>query len=302
MDGKELLYKLRQLLNEDSASGFLDDKTSYSFLHEAAIEFVSRTEAIRATQSITTVTNQTGYKLNADYIRLYLRDSENRLFIKYNDGTNSTFLKFKSYEDIILSDQTVSVVIPDRFTIVDDPALDSRVSGTVTTAGALANGETTLTDSTASFADVSVGDMVHNTTDASDGFVLSKTSPTVLVTALFGGTDNDWDASDAYTIQPQGRLRIVLDPPPSTAGHIITVEYVQRPSIVASDFGVYRFASQFADPLVKYGAFLYRYRDREPDNGNMFFRIFERAIRMNGFAMNRALGRTGFSVNFKKRN
>ena len=301
MDGKELLYKLRLLLSEDASSGFLDDKTSYSFLHEAAVEFVSRTEAIRSTQAITTVADQVGYTLNADFMRLYLRDEQNRLFLKYNDGTTNTFLKFVDYQDIILDDQTASSVIPDRFSIVDDPTLDARITGTATSVGASVGGESTLTDTAVSFADVSAGDIVHNTTDVSDGFVLSKTSSTALVTSLFGGTGNDWTSSDAYTIQPQGRLRIILDPPPSTAGHTVTVEYVQRPPIVASDFGVYRFASNFADPLVKFAAFLYRYRDREPDNGDSFFRIFDRAARMNGFALNRSLGRTGFSVSLKKR-
>ena len=72
MDGKGLLYKLGSLLNEDATSGFLDDFTSYEFLYEAAKEFVSRTACITATQTITTVVDQTDYTLNADFLGLYL--------------------------------------------------------------------------------------------------------------------------------------------------------------------------------------------------------------------------------------
>lgn len=301
MDGKSLLYDLRQTLNEDSGSDFLDNRTSYSYLHDAAIEFVDRTESLRSTQSITTVADQVGYTLNADFMRLYLRDNEHEFFIKYNDGSANNFLKFKDYQDIILGDQTTSVAIPDFFTITDDPTLDSQVAGTATSAGAKTAGQATLNDTAADFADVSAGDIVHNTTDGSDGFVLSKTSSTVLVTALFGGTADDWDSSDAYVIQPQGRFRIVLDPPPSTAAHTITVEYVQEPPIVASDYGAYRFASRFSDPLVKYAAFLYKYRDREADFGNAWFQVFDRAVRMIGHSLNKTLGRQGFTVNMKKR-
>ncbi|MFQ5493597.1 MAG: hypothetical protein ACE5DX_05580 [Candidatus Dojkabacteria bacterium] len=301
MDGKELLYRLRQLLSEDETSGFMDNKTSYSFLYEAALEFVVRTDSLKSTQSITTVADQKNYTLNADFMRLYLKNDENELFIKYNDGTNTAFILLRDYEDIILSNQTTSVSIPDRFTIIDDPTLDSRISGTATSAGAISAGESTLTDTSADFSDVSVGDVVHNTTDGSDGFVLSKTSSTVLVVALFGGTANDWTSSDAYVIQPQGRLQIILDPPPSTAGHTITVEYVQKPNIVASDYGVYRFPPQYADAVVKYAAFLYKYRDREVNFGDAYFQIFNRAVHNHAKSLNKSLGRGGYSVNFKKR-
>ena len=50
---------------------------------------------------------------------------------------------------------------------------------TTTSAGAAVGGASTLTDTGGDFSDVSPGDIVHNTTDGSDGIVLSKTSSTV---------------------------------------------------------------------------------------------------------------------------
>ena len=229
MDGKELSYRLRQIINEDANSDFMDSKTSYQFLWEAARDFAAATGALKGSQSITTVASQQGYTLNADFGQLYLKDDDNEFVIKYSDGTTTTFLKWKLYEEIIYDNQTTAVVRPSYFTLIDDPVLDNQVTGSATSSGALANGEATLTDSAADFSDVSSGDIVHNTTDGSDGIVLSKTSSTVLVTALFGGTDNDWDSSDAYVIQPQGRVQLLLDPPPSTASHTITVYYKQTP-------------------------------------------------------------------------
>jgi len=301
MDGKSLLYDLRQILNEGSDSDWLDSRSSYTYLHLAAVEFVDRTESLRATQSITTVADQTGYTLNADFMRLYLRDQEHEYYIKYNDGSSNTFLKFEDYQKIILDDQTTSVSTPERFSIIDDSTLDSQVTGTATSTAASSGGQAILTDTAADFSDVSAGDVVHNTTDGSDGFVLSKTSSTVLVVALFGGTANDWTSSDAYVIQPQGRLKLVLDAPPSTAGHTVTVEYVQRPPIVASDYGAYRIQSHYQQALVQYAVFLYKYRDREANFGDSLFVFFDREVRRSASSLNKALGRQGFRVNWKKR-
>ena len=297
MPGKTYNYKLRQLLNEDADSAFLDTRTSYDYLWEAAIEFNARTNFLKSTQEITTVADKTGYALNADFMKLYLKDSNNEFYIKYNDGSNNTFLNWKEYEDIVYSDNTTSQSIPDYFSIIDDQSLDSQVTGTATSAGALSGGQAILTDTSADFSDVSAGDIVHNTTDGSDGIVLSKTSSTVLVTALFGGSVDEWTVSDSYVIQPQGRLQLILDPPPSTDGHTIIVYYVQRPTPIYSDYGTYRFPSQYMDGLVKYAAFLYKFRDREPNFGNAWYKIFDRQVRMAADSVNKSLLRRDFKMN-----
>jgi len=303
MDGKTALYQLRRLLNEDANSAFLDDRTSYEFINSAAIEFVERTKCLKATQTITTVADQRGYTLNADFITLYLRDKANNLYLKYNDGSSSysDFIYWKDYADLILEDNIASVSKPSHFTIIDDSALDSQVTGTCTSAGALSGGQATLTDSAADFSDVSAGDIIHNTTDGSDGVVLSKTSSTVLVTALFGGTENDWDSSDAYIIQPQGRLQLQFDPPPSTASHSLTVYYIQRPQPVFSDYGVFRFQPQHMEAIIKYAAFNYKYRDQDPQFGDAYYQHWEREIRKSADTLNSSFSRNKLKVNMKVR-
>lgn len=302
-DGKDFLYKLRQILNEDGDSSFLDDKTSYSYLWEAAKEFVDRTRCLRSSQSITTVVAQSGYTLNADFSKLYLRDSQKRHVIKYNDGSDNHWPIYKPYEEIIVEDNTTSVSIPSYFSIIDDPVLDSQITGTASAAGAASGGQCTLTDTSSStkFADVSAGDVVHNTTDGADGYVISKTSGTALVTALFGGSGNDWASSDSYVIQPQGRMQLYINPPSSTAAHIITFYYIQSPAPVFSQYGVYRFQQAYMDAIIKFAAFRYKYRDSEPDFGSAWYREFERQIRRMKASLQAVYGDNDLYVSFRKR-
>jgi hypothetical protein len=234
---------------------------------------------------------------------LYLKDKSNRLILPYNDGASSysDFIYWKDYEDVIVDNNIDSVSNPTHYTIIDDGTLDSQATGTCTSAGALLGGQATLTDSSGDFSDVSAGDTVHNTTDGSMGIVLSKTSSTSLVTALFGGTDNDWDSSDAYVIQPQGRLQIKLDPPPSTAGHTLTAHYVQRPAPVYSDYGIFRFQSQNMDAIIKYAAFNYKYRDQEPQFGDALYVHWDRQVRLSNNVLGKSIGRGKIGINFKKR-
>lgn len=301
MDGKTLLYQVRNLINEASDSGFLNKRSTYDFLYKSAVEFVNRTNCLRTSQSITTVADQTDYTLNADFIKLFLKDTNHNLIIKYNDGSNNSFLTNTTYDKIQYQVSVSSVPIPSQFAVIDDSTLDSRISGTTTSAGAVAGGESTLTDTAADFSDVSPGDIVHNTTDACSGIVLSKTSSTVLVTALFDGTNDDWTSGDSYVIQPQGRLKIVIDPPPSTASHTITVEYIKRPEPVYSDYGVYRFPSQYANALICGAAWFYKYRDSNPNEGNSWFQIFDREVRQYANAVNNSRNSKRLVINWKGR-
>lgn len=298
MDGSTLLRRLRQLLGEDSDSGWLDNFTSYDFLYDAAIEFVDRTGCLHAEQEITTVAEQTDYDLEPDFLRLYMKNSSGNYYIKYNDGTNNFFPTWKDYEDMFYEDNTTSVTLPSKFTIIDTD-LPDQVTGTTTSAGASSGGECTLTDTAADFSDVEAGAIVHNTTDSSSGVVLSKTSTTALVTSLFGGTDNDWTSGDAYVIQPNARFKLILDPPPSTASHTVTVPYVQRPVPVYSNYGVYRFTNPMV--IVKYAAFLYKYRDKEPNFGDALYKFWQLETGKKAYSLNRGQRPTGFTINLKGR-
>ena len=300
MDGKQLLYNLRQLLNESSGSGFLDDYTSYYFLYEAAKEFIKLTKCLRSSATITTVASQTDYTLPADFMELYQRNDSGKFFLKYTEGGNTHYLQFKCYEDISFQNSTTAVTVPHSFSILDT-SLSSRVTGTTTSVGASSGGEATLINTGADFSNVEAGDIVHTTTDGSDGMVLSKTSSTVLVTALFGGTANDYTSGDAYVIQPQGRLKLILDPPPSTAGHTVSVPFVQRPLPVFSSYGIYRFQSQYTEAIVKYAAWLYTYRDDSPKFGDAFYQYWDRQVRSASSALNSSFNRRKLQVNLKAR-
>ena len=113
MDGKALLFRLRQVLDEDSTSSFMDDRTSFDYLYEASIELAMRTKALISSQTITTVADQSGYTLDADFLGLYAKDSHNTYFIKHTDSSsNDNFPIWRDYEDILFANQTTSVAVP----------------------------------------------------------------------------------------------------------------------------------------------------------------------------------------------
>jgi len=302
MDGYTLLYQLRQLLNESSTATWLDTQSSYDYLYQSAIMLSNRINMPTTTQTITTVADQTNYPLNADYLKMYLTDNQNRYFVKYYDGTSYYWVYWRDYAGVVLANQTTSVKIPDSFTIRDRAASDPD-TGTCTTAADETNNEATLTDSAATFTTtgVSAGDWIHNTTDASHGVVVSVTSETALVSALYGGTDNEWDDSDAYKITMQPRLELVFDPPPSTASHSVTVYYVQKPAPVYSYYRSYKFYPALMPALVHYAAWLYKYRDRQPDYGDVFYKTWDNACRNVNQMLNSGIIRKGYGVNFIKR-
>lgn len=300
MDGLALLYNLRQVLNEISGSGFLDDRTSYEYLYRGAIEFVDRTNCLTTAQSITTVVNQQNYTLNADYSKLYLKNRDNNYYIKYNDGSANTFPLFKTKEEIIYMNSTASVTNPYNW-YIEDAAFTSRVQSTATAAYTAAGGEAILTDATAPFANVSEGDMVNNTTTGASGYVLAKPSSSVLVAALFGGSNSNWAINDTYFIQPQGRKQLVLQPPPSVADHTMTVYYIQKPAPVFSNYGIYRFTTDNLQAIIFYAAWLYKYRDRSPNFGDEFYKYFEDQVRKNSTQVNQGINRGDFTVNLRGR-
>lgn len=300
MDGKTLLNSLASRLDERfSTSSFLDTRISYDYLWEAACELVRRTQCLTATQSITTVADQAAYDLNADFLCLYLRNSDNKYIVKYNDGADN-WPTLRDYDAVVRSSNTTSVDVPSNFSIIDKQTLTDPISGTATSAGALSNGEAILYDTLAPFTYVKAGDSIHNITDGSDGIVVSVTSSSVLVTSLFGGTDNDWDSSDAYIIVPGGRKQISFDPPPSTAADTVTVYYIPRPNPVYSYYRTYRFDPHFKEALVMYAAWLYKYRDSDPNFGDAFYKYFDMECRKANHSTNMALDRNSLKVNFKK--
>ena len=303
MDGKNLKRRLRILLNESSDSSFIDARTSFDYLYEAAKEWVRRTHCLTTTQTITTVEDTAGYTLNGDFLCLYLRDDDHNYYVVMNDGSDNHFITDRDYSEIIFADQSDdSQAIPDSFAIIDDSTLDDQVTGSASADGDETGGKSTLTVSTALLTDVTSGDIVHNTTDGSDGVVIAVASDyKSCATCLFGGTDNEWDSADAFIIQPRGRAKMVFDPPPSTDDYEVTVYYVQSPQPVYSDYDVYRIPHDYTDAIVKYAYWLYKYRDKERDFGDSMYKFWESEIRKATASSRRLKMKRGFKVNLSKR-
>jgi hypothetical protein len=297
-DGKDLLRRLRNLLNEDSDSGWLDEQTSYDYLYDAAIDFVDRTGCVHDAQGITLIPDEEMYDLNPNFLRLFLKNSSNNYYINLYDGSRWHDIMWKDAEDILYDyNASARAAIPSYFSIVDSEP-PGQITGTATAAGGDAGGQQILTDAAADFTDVEAGAVVHNTTDGSDGIVLSKTSETELVTALFSGTDNDYTIGDAYVIQPQARYALGLSPIPSTA-YTLAVTYVKRPAPVYSDYGVYEFINP--NVLVKYAYWLYKYRDRDPNFGDAMYKFWEMEVQKKAYSINQGQRPNRFKVNMKAR-
>lgn len=272
---------------------------------------VSKTNALISTQDITTVDGTSAYNLNPNFNRLYLMDDQNRYFIKVYDGTNYYFKYWESYDSIYIANNIAEVAIPDTFTITQASA-PTQIIGTATSTGSLSSsytlfgeilGETTLTDSAAPFSDVEVGDLVHNPTDGSHGVIIAITSTSAVVCALFGGTNNYFTATtNSYIINPQARYQLILDPTCSTSGYTVTVPYIAKPDPVYSYYRRYNLPAGYEQALIQYSAWLYKYRDREPNQGDYFFKNWLMMLSQLNTSLNQGMKRSGsFGVNFSKR-
>jgi hypothetical protein len=249
------------------------------------------------------------YALNPDFHKLYLQDDTNRYFIKYYDGSSYYYIYWSSYDAVLSNNSQSNISIPNMFSIVDAPAA-SQLTGSATATGTLTGsytlfqatgGETLLTNSAAPFANVKVGDIVHNTTDDSHGIVVALGSTSTLYCALFGGTLNYFTSGDAYIINPQSRYYLVVDPPSLTSGHTITVPYIQKPTPVYSYYRRYNIQSGYESAITSYAAWLYKYRDRDPQFGDSFYRLWDSKVRELGKVSLQAFNRQSFHVNFNKR-
>jgi hypothetical protein len=280
--GIDYLNRLAQLLNDAHPSGYwIDKKLSFDLLFEAAKNFASDTRSLHSTQTITTVATQAKYTLMPNFLRVLTEDSKGKETIPYNNGTSTTWLSLEQYPTIVYDDMDDST--PYRFAITDRPKA-TQITGTATSSGTNAGGSVTLTDTNAAFTSLVAGDSIYNTTSSYIGYVLSVTSATVIKTAMFNlsavqSAYGDWTSSDAYIIQPSARYDLVLDPPPDTSGHTIALEYVCSPDPVYTDYGSYGFASGYEEALLKYAAWLYKYRDLQPKIGDALYKAYDMQMR-----------------------
>ena len=101
----------------------------------------------------------------------------------------------------------------------------------ITGAHSGSSGAAALTDAGRDFTTYEIllaTDIIQNTTDGSEGVITEVTATTVTAT-LDGGTDDDWDTSDAYKIVDGGNLDFIakgFEHSQSTAGFYIYTLYV----------------------------------------------------------------------------
>ena len=272
-------------------------------LYEAAIEVSSRSRALTASQTITTVAGQSAYRLNADFLDVFPADRENRKYVSFFKAGSASpdYLFVKDYTSLLFANNA-SASDPGGFAITDATILDQK-SGSATADGVAANGESILTDSSADFSTVAAGDIVHNATTGDSGYVTVVSSGTSLTTCLFdeSSTAGGWSSGDDYFITPQGRFSLVLDAPSGATGDSVVVTYIKRPAPVFSPYRGYSFPAAHKMALVYYAAHLYRNRGREPGYADDFLKRFEMEIRKFARETKRATGQQGFRVNFIRR-
>lgn len=297
MDGKDLKRRLAHMLDEDTDSSWLDERSSYDHLYEAAVEWVDRTGCLTATQTITTSVDEDEYALETDFLRLAVRDSNEDFIIRLSDGTTTVNLEQCRYDEIFSANQTASVGWPSSFAVRDRDEIDV-ITGTASTAGDDSGGKSLLRTVT-DISNVGPGDTVHNTTDGSDGVVISVPSSTTAYVALFGGTDNEWDSGDSFIVRPGARYEIVLSQPIEDA-KTLTVQYVKTPNPVYTDYDVYRFPKQYATALVKYAFWAYKYRDKERSLGDAMYQYWDRQISKYLGSVNLGTRTNKLRVSFKK--
>lgn len=153
------------------------------FTGDDELDIIDNTPSDRSTDNIITLIN--GFNID-DTAAEHLYDGS-----VIQAGGNTI------YDGIVnFGNPGVIVQIHQNGSVLTDDWWNYSIGGTHTGAA----DASVLTDSTKSWTtDELVGYFIYNTTDNSFGLITANTSNTVTAT-LEGGTDNDWDASDAYLI------------------------------------------------------------------------------------------------------
>jgi len=157
------------------------------FAGDDEVDIISQDPSARSTDNIITLTN--GFNVTAAEIE-HLYDGS------VTQGSGPTEERWDGIVNFGNADVHIQV-IQNGAIISDDYWNAGWQAGSHTGAADAA----VLTDSTASWTtDQWVGYWIKNVTDGSVALITANTATTITGT-LFGGTDNDWDASDVYNIQ-----------------------------------------------------------------------------------------------------
>ncbi len=287
MLGIDYLNRLAQLQSQSyPSSSWLDKKTSFDLIYEAAKDFARKTKCLYSTQAITTAASQSSYALNPDFLEVYIEDGDGNKTIKYTNAAGTVFwLSQQGYREQYYDNNTTAVSIPSNFAIVTKAKI-SGITSTVTSTTTNTGGESVLTNTAASFTTATVwpGDAILNKSSGAIGVVLGVTDTTHLNTAMFDVSSTSssytgWTSTNSYLIQPNPRYQIYIDPPPLTASETITVPYIQIPDPVYSDYGSYAFPTPYMEAILKYALWLYMYRDSQPKFGDGFYVQYDKMVR-----------------------
>ena len=139
-------------------------------------------------------------------------------------ATVSAVRVMTAVNDTVYADEVLTDAMIDRCSQVVQDLL-VVATGTHTGSG---NSKTTLIDSAGAFTtETRPGDLVYNDTDGSSGVVGEVSSATTIrVTGLAGGSDNDFDTNDEYTIKRPFPLLLQAATPADINNLVIEDEYL----------------------------------------------------------------------------
>ena len=141
---------------------------------------------------------------------VYVNIATGSMIISISGGSTPS-IRTAGVTVIVQNAVTVKVTAKDATTLaaIDAARVLIEANSVATGTHTGANGASTLTDSSKSFTtNELVNYRIYNTTDGSDGLITANDATTVTAT-LSGGTDNDWDTSDAYIIVAKPALNPV---------------------------------------------------------------------------------------------
>ena len=120
---------------------------------------------------------------------------------------------FRPFSDSLIARDTAQIKTIKYSVEGDTTVVKTAIARPVLFSGAHSgsSGSATLTDSGRDFSALGIRvntDIIKNTTDSSEGVITNISTDTITVT-LAGGTDNDWDTSDAYQIVDGETLNLI---------------------------------------------------------------------------------------------
>lgn len=204
--------------------------------------------------------------------------------------TNTTTLKTAMFDVSAVNSAYGAWTSGDTYIIQPQPRYDLVVNPPP-------SGVETLTVDVAPSISWSAGATLTGASSTETCTVISCTTSKVYVVENRSGTFTDGEiiSDGTYTADCGTGY------PTFSGTQTVTVNFLQRPDPVYSDYGSYRFAAGYEEALIKYACWLYKYRDLTPDMADKFYTFYDMQLRKAKNVHNKATGKKDFKVNFLKR-